>query len=356
MLNAAWLCVAALALMSVPARAQQPAPSAACKPQDRRGGEIAEAIIGYQQAGAASASHTQNYFFDFFISRPIPFSKNSDYDCDHDDANRRFGPASRWWGNVRVASYAQQIDTPAAKFITDFSQNVGNVPVNKLAQSAEFVAGYERRISTFKFALAGNDEAGRQRFVLSWFVGGGATGPFEPADTLHVFVTPDQSSPQYAAFKAKYGAAANSPFIGFVSPDRTSFFRQYSAGIRLTTFYEDVTGQPYMAAPALVSFSLGQNEQVTGGVMDGVVGRFEAFYPLVLWGDRSKRAGIVYLFGSAMLRIAGGSQSSPFILQPSAVPGYDPRVAIVPEASNRDMYLIGAGIDIGQLIKKPRGF
>jgi hypothetical protein len=352
-LGVSWLVIAVIALTAIPARAQQATTPPKDPCQDRRGGEIAEAIVGYQQAGAASASHTQNFFFDFFISRPIPFTRTTDYDCVHDEANRRFGPASRWWGNVRVASYPQQIDTPVAKFLTDFSQTIGNVPVNKLAQSAEFVAGFERRISAFRFSLTGNDEAGRQRFVLSWFAGGGATGPFEPSDTLHVFVTPPQGSPQYAAFKAKYGAAADSPLIGFVSPDRSSFFRQYSAGVRLTTFYEDVSGQPYMAAPALVSFSLGQNEQVTGGVMEGVVARFEAFYPLVLWGKRSERAGIVYLFGTAMIRVGGGSQTTPFILQPSDVPGYDPRVAIVPEASNRDTYMIGVGIDIGQLIKKP---
>jgi hypothetical protein len=339
------------------ARAQEPREKkkpVPCTLQDRRGGEIAEAIVGFQQAGAASANHSQNYFFDFYVSRPLPFTWNIDYSCDKDDNNARFGPSSRWWGNVRVASYPQQIDTSVGRFIGNFSQNVSEVPVNKLAQAAEFVAGYDRRIAAFEHGLLGNDEAGRQRFVLSWFVGGGATGPLEPADTLRVFVTPAPTSPQYADFKARYGAAANSQFIGFVTPDRDKFFRQYSGGFRLTTFYEDVTGQPYMAAPGVVSFSVGQNEQVTGGILRGVVGRIEAFYPLVLWGDRSKRAGIVYLFGTAMMRLGGASQTTPFILQPSDVPGYDPRVAIVAERSNRDMYMFGAGIDIGQLIKKPR--
>jgi hypothetical protein len=341
-----------VALSAHDARAQEQ--PVRCVDQDRRGGEIAEAIVGYQQAGAASANHSQNYFFNLFISRPLPFTRNIDYPCVPKSDNARFGPASRWWGNVRVASYPQQIDTPVGKFIGNFSQNVSEVPVNKLAQSAEFVAGYERRIAAFQNGLLGNDEAGRQRFVLSWFVGGGATGPLEPADTLRVFVTPAQTSPQFADFKAKYGAAANSPFIGFVTPDRDKFFRQYSGGFRLTTFYEDVTQQPYMAAPAMVSFSVGQNEQVTGGIMRGVVGRIEAFYPLVLWGDRSKRAGIVYLFGTAMMRLGGVSQTTPFILQPSDMPGFDPRVAIVADRSNRDMYMFGAGIDLGQLIKKPR--
>jgi hypothetical protein len=324
-----------------------------CKPEERRGGEIAEAIAGFQQAGAASAASTQNFFFDFYISRPLPLPGNVDYPCLKDDDNSRFGPATRWWGNVRVASYPQQINTPAAQFVTDFGKQIGNVPVNKLAQSAEFVVGIERRMTSFKLGLAGNDALGRQRFVLGWFAGGGATGPLEPLQTLQVFATPSPASPQYPRFIATYPAAANSQYVGFISPDRDRFYRQFSGGVRLTTFYEDVLGHPYLAAPAIVSISFGQNEQITGGRMEGVVGRFEAFYPLVLWGDRSSRAGIVYLFGSALLRIGSSNTSDPFVLQPSDVPGYDPRVAIVTSPTNRDMYLIGAGIDIGQLIKHP---
>ncbi len=347
-------CCAAIAVLLAAhtAHAQKP-----CGKSDRRGGEIVEAIAGFQQAGAASAPHTQDYFLDLFLSRPLPLPATENYPCYVDDANSRFGPPWRLWGNVRVASYPQQVDTPVGEFATNFANNITSQPVNKLAQSAEFIVGLERRLWTFGDGLIGNDEAGRQRFVFSVFAGIGATGPLDPVESLHVFATPAIDSPQYAAFRARYGdAVANSQYVGFVTPDRDKFFRQYSGGVRLTTFYEDITGKPYMAAPAIISFSLGQNEQVTGGIMRGVVGRFEAFYPLVLWGDRSKRgSGIVYLFGTAMLRLGGASQTTPFILQPANdVNGYDPRVSIVAERSNRDMYLIGVGIDVGQLIKKPR--
>ena len=356
--------IAVAALLAAHTAHAQSAPksqssSKPCAAKDRRGGEIVEAIAGFQQAGAASAPHTQDYFLDLFLSRPLPLPTTQNYSCIADDANSWFGPPWRLWGNVRVASYPQQVDTAVGQFATNFANNIASQPVNKLAQSAEFVVGLERRLWTFRNGLVGNDEAGRQRFVLSLFVGGGATGPLDPVESLRVFVTPAASSPQYAAFKAKYGdAVASSQYVGFVTPDRDKFFRQYSGGIRLTTFYEDITGKPYMAAPAMITFSLGQNEQVTGGTMRGVVGRFEAFYPLVLWGDRSTRgSGIVYLFGTAMLRLGGASQTTPFILQPAdGVQGYDPGVAIVAAPSNRDTYLIGVGIDVGQLIKKPSLF
>ena len=95
-----------VALSAHDARAQEQ--PVRCVDQDRRGGEIAEAIVGFQQAGAASANHSQNYFFNLFISRPLPFTRNIDYPCVPKSDNARFGPASRWWGNVRVANWLRR--------------------------------------------------------------------------------------------------------------------------------------------------------------------------------------------------------------------------------------------------------
>ena len=349
---------------------QQAAAADACKPEDRSGGEIAEAIVGFQQTGASSAETTQSYFGDLFVSRPLAHFWNRNYTClkvdpkdrgqnpddDRADDNRLFGPRTRIWANVRISSYPQQVGTSAVRFISTFAAGVCAVPVNKLAQSAEFVTGLEWRLSTFHVPLAGNDELGRQRFVTSVFAGGGATGPLPPSETLQVFVAPAPGSPDYARFQQTYPKAANSQYIGFVSPDRDRFYRQYSVGLRMTTFYEDIYGAPYMAAPAMVSLSVGQNEQIAstvGGRFDGFVFRAEAFYPLVIRGDRGSRAGIVYLFGAAIMAISHSYANDPFILQPAPdVPGYDSRVAIITTPSTRDSYLIGVGIDVGQLVKK----
>jgi hypothetical protein len=261
---------------------------------------------------------------------------------------------------VRVASYPQQINAPVAAFAADLSNQILSQPVNRLAQTAEFVSGLEWRIAQFGRSINGNDRDERQRFALSLFAGGGAAGPLEPIDTVQIFETPAAASPQRPAFEQNYSSAKNSPYIGFVSPDRDRFFRQYSGGLRLTTFYVNKAQagrpeQPYLAAPAFVSVSLGQNEMITGGRMRGVVGRFEAFYPLVLFGDRSDRAGIVYLFGTAILHLGGANQSDPFILKPApaGVQAYDASVALVTSATNRDVYVMGVGLDLGQLLRKP---
>ena len=232
--------------------------------------------------------------------------------------------------------------------------------MNELAQTAEFLTGLEWRIAQFGHSLNGNDRDERQQFSLSIFGGGGAAGPIDPSETVQVFETPAAGSPQRAAFDTAYPTVKGASFVGFVAPDRDRFFRMYSAGLRLTTFYvkKGAAGRPdkpYLAAPALVSISVGQNEMITGGRLRGVVGRFEAFYPLVFAGDRSDRAGILYLFGTAIMRLGGATQSDPFILKPAgtSVHAFDPTVALVTAASNRDVYVIGVGLDIGQLLKKP---
>src|ERR1043166_1303819 len=349
----AWLAV--LCSSAAIARAEDTAQR--CNPIKTNGGELFEAIAGYEQSGGSAAKHTQDFFFDFFISRPLPLGP---YPCGpgHEDYEF-FGPRLRWWGNVRVASYPQQINAPVATFAAEFPNQILNQPVNKLAQTAEFITGLEWRLAQFGHPLNGNDRDERQQFALSICGGGGPAGPREPIDTIQLYETPPVNSAQRPAFEQAFPSAAKSPFVGFVSPDRDRFFRQYSGGIRLTTYYvkKGQAGRPdmpYLAAPAIVSVSVGQNEMITGGRMTGVVGRFEAFYPLVFAGDRSDRAGILYLFGTAMLHLGGAKQTDPLILKPATnVQPFDPGVALVTSAGNRDVYVIGVGLDLGQLLKKP---
>ena len=335
-----------------------------CEAKHRRGGEIEEAIVGYQQAGASAAPHAQNFFFDFYISRPLPLGKDPCPDPKAKDSHDKadlYGPRPRWWGNVRIASYPQQVSTDVATFVANFQQEVGALKVNELAQSAEFVTGFEWRFLESPRGLDGNDRDERQLFALSAFAGGGATGPFEPKETLSVFEVPAPTSPQYADFMAKFPQAAKAQYVGFVNQDRDRFFRQYSVGLRLTTFYvkKGMRGQsdvPYTAAPAVISASVGQNEVVTGGKFDGAVARFEAFYPLLIAGDRSSRSPIVYLFGAALLRLGAANQTTPFILKqvdPAAIDAAIPNMAVVATPTTRDTYMIGAGIDLTQLLRKP---
>ena len=342
--------------------------------QLRRTGELATAIVGFEQAGASAASSSRQFFFNFFISRPLPFPfKGNGYDGR--EFNSAFGPRLRWWSNVRVASVPQQVNQPVAQFVTNFPQEIGALKVNELAQAAEYMSGLEYRINGKDKFFLGQSEESHQQFSLSLFFGAGAIGPMEPKDTLKIFETPPANSATAEQFFKTYPQARGRQYIGFASPDRDRFYRQYSAGLRLTTFYADGNrGAPQRltSPPAMVSVSLGQNELVSGGTMRGVVARLEAFYPLPIRGDRQALYSSIYLFLSVQKRLSKPQISDPLILNPvtlattSPCPTTPPMDSITPcttlnnfiangvtvtAPSNRDIYKLGVGMDLIRLFR-----
>jgi hypothetical protein len=342
-------------------------------PPLKRTGEIATAIVGFEQAGASAASSSQHFFFNFFISRPLPFTwlgRANGYDKTKDEFDETFGPRLKWWGNVRISSAPRQINTEVAQFVRGFSEEIGKLKVNELAQSAEFMSGLEYRLTGWKGYFWGQSEDSYQQFSLSLFGGAGAIGPLEPVETLRVFEVPPPNSAVAERFFNTYPQARGRQYIGFVSPDRDRFYRQYSAGLRLTTFYADENKTRMSSPPAMISVSLGRNELVTGGTFRGVVARLEAFYPLPIGKDRKDRFSSIYLFGSAQKRLSKVHISEPFILNPVTVmtkapcpnpPAQDslaPCIILndfvsngvtVTAPSNRDIYKIGVGVDLIRL-------
>ncbi len=109
----------------------------------------------------------------------------------------------------------------------------------------------------------------------------------------------------------------------------------------------------------MLAVSFGQNELVTGGIRQGVVGTFEGFYPLAIPGTQT--VGVLYLFGRADLRLGGPTAlTTPIALTPATmtsngttvpVPVTNPNVAIIALPSNRDRYSIGIGIDAVQIFQ-----
>jgi hypothetical protein len=270
----------------------------------------ARAVLGLEQTGASAASSQQNLFFDFFIDRELGV------------------PWLSLWGDVQVASFPQQITTALARF--NLVSAIGNLQVNQLAESGEFTTGID--VHPFKsWPAAGGTR--RLGFVFSV----GATGPYPPASRLAIFAVPSASSPQYANFIAQYPQAVNAAYIGFLPPDRESFYRSWAAGTRLTTAYH---GRP----AAQYTVTIGQDEQVTGGNLQGAVAKFDVFYPLPA---RIRGYSYLYLFGTADLRLARAGNFTPFILAPapSNISGSDPSVAIVATSSERDLYRLGIGVD-----------
>ncbi len=290
-------------------------------------------VVGLEQAGGSSAAGAQKLFIDVFHSYPLPLQL-------------------RWWGDIRIASYPQQVNTTLGQAAADLISQFNKTPVNQLAQFGEFRTGLERRVTS----------SASQKTSLGLIAYFGSLGSLtSPTQTAQVFQMPPDGTPQSAAFNAAFPVSKYpmlglpaTQYVAFTPPARDRFYLQYGAGFRLTARSSDSNGNT-LPGVAMISASFGQNEFVTGGLLRGMVGTFEAFYPLPL-GSGTKVSGVFYLFGRTSLRLGGaGSPSTPLALMPAPqVPVTNPNVAVIALPSNRDLYTIGIGIDAVQLFSNFR--
>jgi hypothetical protein len=292
------------------------------------------AVLGFHQAGASSTDSKQNYFFDFFIMRGLG------------NHARVYQSRFNIWGNVRIASAPQQVDTGAATFIANFAERAGNVPVNKLAQGGEFLTGLGVRVRTW-------DQGERIRMlegVAFWGANGAFTDPGN-AEGRRIYKTPAQGSQQWQNFNSQF-PGVTAPFIGLTAPDRERFYRQWGAGIRITGFEKNRSYAP----PSTYLITLGQDQLISGGFYRGAVARADVFYPLPM-GKQDGKWQFLYLFGTANLKLSKPSNGVVLALESAAatVNLYDSNVAIISRASARDTYRIGLGIDFVNLFNSWRG-
>jgi hypothetical protein len=320
------------------------------EPRTASVGEFARAIVGFEQTGASAAASAQKFFFDLWLSVPAPF-------LAHAWKDPNFGPSFRFWGDVRVSSVPQQITSSLGDFAVRFSEQVGALKVNEVAQSSEFLAGGEARIfhwGVSKSRLLSFDQTTRERFGMYLVLGGGTSTPLNPRDTLQVFgVPPPGSVPAFDQAIKNLGLTdklMGKQFVAFASQDRDKFFRQYYVGIRLKTFYYDRdTDEPLRRFPATLDILVGQNEAVTGGRLHRAVLRLEGFYPLPFNETKD-----VYLFGTAEMIPGRPNISDAIILQPAPastpVPAVNVLLISTPQL-NRDHYRLGVGIDVLSVIQ-----
>lgn len=287
--------------------------------------------FGFQQAAASSADSRQSFFFDFFIERAL--SQLSAVDA-------RFV----LWGNIRLASVPQQTSSALSLLTASSGSALQSLNANQLVQSAEFLNGVELRLWRLRSQTVQRDIG----FIAQY----GESGPLSPRESLQIFNLPAAGSPQFATLQTLYGTPPpGAAYVGFVLPDQSSFYKQYGAGFRVTTFDLANPGN----APATYAFTVGQDQLVTGGRYRGLVGRFDVFYPISLGGAAFK---FIYLFGTVSTRLAARPIQTPALfLEPAPAPpagpnGYDPDVMLVTSPSMRDYYRIGIGVDALSLLSK----
>jgi hypothetical protein len=209
----------------------------------------ARVIAGFEQSAAAPASPVQKVFADLYFAQAL-------------------SSRMRVWGDVRLSSMPQQINSTAVTVVPDLAKTVTTMPLNRIARSGEFLAGVETRV-----------------------LGSSGTTALSPI--------------------ASYGATA--PLNS--DSGRGRFFRQYYGGVRVAS---------QLKTPLTLDAAIGQNEAITGGNLHGTVLRFDSFYALPVPG-----ADFVYLYGTMLMKANGRGPGS-------------------------DLYRLGVGIDLVQLLKALR--
>jgi hypothetical protein len=313
------------------------------------GGEEVRTVAGLDQAAASGASPAWKFFFDFYISRPVPLTRNQA------PQPGGLGPRFRWWGNVRLASAPRQTGLPIRSFTQALAVQTASLNTNELVQSGEFLTGPEFRLAEFAAPLPNLNNHGDPAYSkvsLHFIAGFGALGYSNPKDTLQFFEVPPEASQLYRRLIARYPQAAGHKLIGFTLQDRDRFLRQYSFGLRLRTHYFDAQGNPLVRPPANLDITFGQNEANSGGRLHGGLFRIEAFYPLPLKVSPSF-TGVFYLYGMASLRPVRALQQDPLLLNDSGPPDtirQNSTVFLTIPQSSRDSYRIGLGVDLVRLI------
>jgi hypothetical protein len=140
----------------------------------------------------------------------------------------------------------------------------------------------------------------------------------QPAQTSPkpaVQMTLDPADSDYPRLLQNYPQAAKYDYISFIAPARNQYDIEYFGGVKLVTHYADSHGTAGTGPPAIVSFTVGQNELVSGGELRGVVSRVEGFFPLST--GQSGLLSSIYLFGNAQLRLHSAQNLQPYTFAPT---------------------------------------
>jgi hypothetical protein len=301
------------------------------------GGPWLRTIVGFEQAGVSAAQSQQDFFFDLYYDRPLAFNNDAD-----------LGSRLRSWGNLRISSVPQQINTDVATFAAGFAQQVGQLKVNEVAQAFEFLGGLQYRLwasgrsPDYASSDPERDPNVHNRISANLILGGGVITPLSPKASVQIFAVPS-NQPE---FFTRYPQAVGKQFVAFTLPDRDRFFRQAYGGLRVMTHF---VGDTKPRAPETFDLTYGFNESVTGGRIHGGVMRLEGFVPIPY-----AKMSWVYLFGTGLFKPgAHATIAHPFLLDAAptgTLPTASSAVVISTPQADRDYYRVGVGIDLVNLI------
>lgn len=326
---------------------------------------IIRGIVGLEQVGASSARGEQRPFLSLFFNTPINAGtklvcpegakrKNGKTECTDEQRITKPKLSFSVWGDVRltttpVQSIGSLANFTPAVFASNFVQGDSAGKVNDLVRSFDFLVGFDKEIFAPRKIFSGFL---RGRTSLSFIAAGGAISPLSSDKGAAFYKVPtDETSQNNINFFKDFPTAKGYKNIAFIAPERDRFFRQYYAGFRLKTFFDNKDVQFH---PAMFDVTFGQNEAITTR-LKGVIMRLDGSTPLPI-----SKAGFLYLFGSVNMRLGRSRETFPtFFLEPTTGISLTDQTTIVFPIDNlpfqtkdRDVFRIGVGIDVFKLFKK----
>ncbi len=313
-----------------------------CKAVDDEPGRQAQsrnfrAVVGVQQVGASSANSEQHPFLNIFIRTPV--------------GRRGFAV----WGDIGLTPTTIQNVAALSNLTNTLTATTESKP-NNIVSGFDFLIGFEQRISRRDSDLFGGVFPGRSSLYA--IVSFGAILPLSTDRSTAFYKIPRVNNGMDIdpRFLALFPDAAGKTNIAFVTPDRSRFFRQYYAGLRLKTFFfEDDKTTPKEMFPAMLDLTFGQNEAITNRAQ-GVILRFDGSMPLPIRNNE-----FLYLFGGVQMKLGKNvnQQIPPFFLEAAtnvSLSSADTLIVPIDQSpflrSNRDIFRIGIGIDIFKIFTR----
>jgi hypothetical protein len=349
-------------------------------------------LFGVNATGSASSGPSQQYFAEFNLIAPLRYLGPL---CGEADANDPLTERCWVWVDPRIASIPTATSAAVSSLsASSLATGVAGQTTGQITQSFEFQAGAEYYVikpSATNFWGSGNSAV---KSALSLVVGGGSVTPFSTATGTQEFALSsnlgqqfsqfpslESTYPQLATALCSYtlvpGPSSPSSFkcpsplpttaptiVAFVLPNRTRFYRDYYAGLRLRFFYytgscklQNATGNCTLSDiyPGTFDLRFGEDETVTGGHLVPLVMTLSGSFPIP--GTK----GGLRVFGSSYLRLYRNRNTPALILvPPTTTLPLNSSALVVQQTTqaDQDYYRLGIGLDlvavISQWFNKPK--
>jgi hypothetical protein len=337
-------------------------------------------LAGINATGSSSSGPSQQYFAEFNLLSPIP-------GCPGGDKAGYSLQRRCWvWIDPRIASVPSQNSATISSLTSTsaLTSGIGSQSLSQITQSFEFQGGFEwYPMRPWRGAQFGWNQSW-SRTSVSLVVGGGSVTPFSGATGASEFgLNPNLAQqfvnspilaaqyPQLAfALQCAYPASGTPPAgcpkttpttVAFVFPNRSRFYRDFFAGLRLRTFYfhgdcldNGPTCKISSTFPGTFDLRFGEDESVTAGKFLPFVVTITGSYPLPIPGS----SGSIRIFGSAYLRTASNRNTQALALVPAAsFTSIDNPTVVIQSIQpiDTDYYRLGFGVDLVALLSKLGG-